>query len=332
MRVTNQKLKLFYLEKILRKHTDEHHSLTIAEITEKLAAYGITVERKTLYSDLECLQLAGLDIEVTKGRGNKYALMSREFELPELKLLVDAVQSITEKKSRKLIEKLSNLASVYEANRIGDQVFIYNRVKAGNETIYYAIDAINDAIADRKKVRFHYFEYAPNKSQRLRNNGDFYKVSPYALCWDEEYYYLVCDYPAHEGLTHFRVDKMLNVSILDETRDKPPEGFDIAESSCQIFSMFGGTECRATLRFDNSLIGVAIDRFGSDIPIRPEGDKFTTLVDVTMSPTFYGWMFQLGSKAEILAPEELRQGMLEHVCEVSRLYNCEDLTGDKADT
>ncbi|MGI6150924.1 MAG: helix-turn-helix transcriptional regulator [Christensenellales bacterium] len=324
MRLTNQKLKLHYLEKILREQTDENHSLSIAEITERLAAYGILVERKTLYADLECLQLAGLDIHVTKGRCNRYALVSREFELPELKLLVDAVQScrfITEKKSRALIRKLEGLTSVHEAKRMARQVFIYRRVKSSNESVYYTIDALNTAISSGKKVRFRYFEYAPNKRRRLKNNGAYYVVSPHALCWDDEYYYLICTYPVREGFTHFRVDKILDISLLDEPSENP-EDFDPAEYSRQTFSMFGGPECQATLRFENSLIGVAIDRFGSDIPVRPDGDHFITYINVTKSPTFYGWMFQLGNQAEILAPDDLREGMLQHVCAVARLYGC----------
>lgn len=326
MRLSNQKLKLFYLEKILREYTDEHHSLSIAELTEKLAAYGINVERKTLYADLECLQLANLDIHVTKGRGNRYALVSREFELPELKLLVDAVQSckfISKRKSETLIKKLEGLTSVHEAKRLSRQVFIYRRVKTENERVYYTIDTLNDAIADGKKVRFRYFEYAPNKRPRLKSNGNFYVVSPHALCWDDENYYLICTYPARQGLTHFRVDKIQDIALLEESADKPPEDFDLAQYSRQIFHMFGGPECRAALRFDNSLIGVAIDRFGQDIPVRPDGeDRFITYVNVTKSPTFYGWMFQLGDKAEILSPEDLRKGMQEHVAAVSRLYGC----------
>lgn len=325
MRLSNQKLKLFYLEKILREHTDEHHSLSIAEITEKLAAYGIFVERKTLYSDIECLQLANLDIQVTKGRGNRYALVSREFELPELKLLVDAVQSckfITEKKSCTLIRKLEKLTSVHEAKRLSKQVFIYRRLKSQNEAVYYTIDTLNAAIADGRKVRFHYFEYMPNKHRRLKNNGEYYVVSPHALCWDDEYYYLIGTYPGREGLTHFRVDKILDIDEMDEYADRPPEDFDPVQYSRQIFHMFGGPECRAALRFDNSLIGVAIDRFGADIPVRPDGDRFITYVNVTKSPTFYGWMFQLGDKAEILGPEDLRKGMQEHVAAVARLYGC----------
>jgi len=325
MRVTNQKLKLHYLEKILREQTDEHNSLTIAEITDKLAPYGITVERKTLYLDLECLQLAGMDIQVAKGRGNRYALVSREFELPELKLLVDAVQScrfITEKKSRVLIKKLEGLTSTYEARRMERQVFICRRVKTCNEAIYYAIDALNTAVAESKKVRFHYCEYGPDKRRRLKNDGEFYTASPYVICWDDEYYYLVCSHPGRSGLTHFRVDKIMDITVLDEPSEKAPEDFDPAQYARQTFSMFGGEECRATLRFDSSLIGVAIDRFGSDISVRPDGDWFVTFVNVTKSPTFYGWMFQLGDKAEIVAPPELRDGMMEHMRSVFRLYGC----------
>ena len=323
MRLGNQKLKLYYLEKILREQTDDKHSLSIADLTERLSEYGIPVERKTLYSDIEALKLLGLDIEVTRGRGNRYALLNREFELPELRLLVDAVQSskfISERKSRVLIKKLQKLTSVHEARRLNQQVFVCKRVKSANEGIYYAIDALNGAIADGKKVQFKYYEYTPEKQMRLRNNGEFYQVSPIAMLWDDEYYYLVCHYAAREGTTHFRVDKMTEVSVLEENVKQEIRGFDPASYAKKMFGMFNGKEYRATLRFDNSLIGVVVDRFGTDIVVKNQGDHFLTSVSVMESPIFYGWMFQLGDKAEIMAPPALREGMKDYLAAAASRY------------
>jgi predicted DNA-binding transcriptional regulator YafY len=295
--------------KLFLEKTDEEHGLTIQEIIKNLDSNGIKAERKSIYTDIELLQEYGLDIESRKGKQNDYFLASRVFETPELKLLVDAVQSsrfITLKKSQNLIKKIESLTSVYEAKKLSRQVFVVNRVKAQNESIFYNVDKIYEAITQNRKISFQYFEFTVDKEQRFRNNGEKYIVSPYALCWDDDNYYLVSNYPKHDGLTHFRVDKMQNIEILEQSRVLYEEEsiFNVAEYQRKIFSMFSGTEISITLEMDYSLINVAIDRFGKDVFVHGKTDKtFRITVKVAVSPAFLSWIFQFGSKVKIISPD-----------------------------
>ena len=305
----SQKLKLLHVMKLFLEKTDEEHGLTIQEIIKNLDSNGIKAERKSIYTDIELLKEYGLDIESRKGKQNDYFLASRAFETPELKLLVDAVQSsrfITLKKSQNLIKKIESLTSVYEAKKLSRQVFVVNRVKAQNESIFYNVDKIYEAITQNRKISFQYFEFTVDKEQRFRNNGEKYIVSPYALCWDDDNYYLVSNYPKHDGLTHFRVDKMQNLEILEQSRVLYDEesSFNVADYQRKIFSMFSGTEISITLEMDNSLINVAIDRFGKDVFVHGKTDRtFRITIKVAVSPAFLSWIFQFGSKVTIISPD-----------------------------
>ncbi|MDF2535553.1 MAG: hypothetical protein K0R18_1712 [Bacillales bacterium] len=305
----SQKLKLLHVMKLFLEKSDEEHGLTIQEIIKNLDSNGIKAERKSIYTDIELLKEYGLDIENRKGKQNDYFLANRVFETPELKLLVDAVQSsrfITLKKSQNLIKKIESLTSVYEAKKLSRQVFVVNRVKAQNESIFYNVDKIYEAITQNRKISFQYFEFTVDKEQRFRNNGEKYIVSPYALCWDDDNYYLVSNYPKHDGLTHFRVDKMQNIEILDQSRVLVEEesNFNVADYQRKIFSMFGGTEISITLEMDHSLINVAIDRFGRDVFVHGKTDTtFRITIKVAVSPAFLSWIFQFGSKVKIISPD-----------------------------
>ena len=309
----NQKLKLLYLAKILGEQTDENHPLTVAEMIKELEAYGICAERKSIYSDLEALQSFGLDIATQKSRGTGYFVASRTFELPELKLLTDAVASskfITEKKSTQLIKKLETLASVHEAKQLHRQVYVLGRVKTENETIYYNVDVIHEAIGQNRKISFQYFEYTVDKEKHLRHGGKRYRVSPYALSWDDENYYMIGHYEEREGLTHFRVDKMLNIQLLEEKREELPQGmaFHLGDYSKKMFNMFAGEEQQIELQFDNSLIGVVIDRFGGDVPVvRVDENSFLIHITASVSPTFLAWVFSFGDRVRILSPKSLAE-------------------------
>lgn len=315
---SNQKLKLLYLKKILQERTDENHGLTVSEIIEALASYGIQAERKALYDDIEALRQFGMDITVEKGKRFTYHLTSRYFELPELKLLVDVVQSskfITHKKSIALIQKIAGLASGFEAAQLRRQVFTTNRVKAENETIYYNVDKIHEAIAADREITFYYFEWAPDKSKKYRNGGQKYTASPYALTWDDENYYLIAYSPKHSSRVHYRVDKMLQIELLESRRYVDDERFDPAEYSRKIFGMFGGEETQVNIRFENSLAGVVIDRFGHDIMLVPDGTShFTVTLQVAVSPLFLSWVAGFGTQAKILYPESVA-GLLRSLCQ-----------------
>lgn len=306
----NQKLKILYLMKIFLQETDEDHSLTISDIIAKLAKYNISVERKTVYGDIETLRQFGLDIKMQKSKTFDYLLASRDFELPELKLLVDAVQSskfITAKKSNELIRKIEGLTSRYEAGKLQRQVFVANRVKTMNESIYYNIDSIHQAIAEGKKLSFKYFDYTINKEKQTRRNGELYIASPISLAWDDENYYLIAFSERHKGLVHYRVDKMNSILITDEIRVIPDvEKFDLADYTKKVFGMFGGQEETVRLQFVNSLVGVVIDRFGKDIAIIKEDEEhFVVTIHVAISPVFLAWLFQFGNSVKVLSPISL---------------------------
>ena len=325
----NQKLKLLYLVKMLLEKTDEGHPLTVPEMIAELEKLDVSAERKSIYDDLEALRRFGLDIECRKSKTTGYYVASRQFELPELKLLADAVASakfITEKKSAELIRKIESLASFHEAKRLQRQVYVLGRVKAMNERIYYNVDAIHRAIAENRQISFQYFEYIvdfkePSKwRKQYRYGGERYTASPYALSWDDENYYMIAYYERHGNLSHFRVDKMESIEMLETVRHPLPKGteFDPAGYAKKVFNMFGGEEEKIKLRFDNSLIGVVLDRFGKDVAIRPDGeDGFIIHVDALVSPTLLGWIFEFGDKVKILEPksliEELRQKAAENL-------------------
>lgn len=323
----NQKGKLLYLAEIFHRETDEAHGLTLAELTERLAAYGVQAERKTLYADMEELRRCGLDIDSWKeGREYRYRLASREFELPELKLLVDSVQSskfITHKKTASLIKKIETLASVHSAQLLHRQVFVKNRIKTMNESIYYNVDEIHNGISNNRKIRFLYFEYNVAKERQYRHGGAYYVVSPFAMTWDDENYYLVA-YDSEAGIIkHYRVDKMEKISTLDEERDGQEvyQALDMAVYTRKTFGMFTGEEIKVQMRFENHLVGAVLDRLGSEVFIVPDGPAhFTVRTDVVVSPQFFAWVLGFGSQAQIVGPAHVVDGMKAHIGSVAALY------------
>lgn len=289
----NQKLKLLYLMKILLEQTDENHRITMTEIIENLASYNISAERKSLYNDIESLRLYGLDIiGIQEGRTYFYYVGSRRFELAELKLLVDSVQSakfITAKKSSELIKKLEGLASRYEASKLHRQVFVAGRVKTMNESIYYNVDRIQTAIGENSKITFQYFQWNVEKKMELRHDGAVYKVSPWALSWNDGNYYLIA-YDGEKGIIkHFRVDKMLHIELNGEKREGEQvfQSFDMAAYARKMFGMYGGKEERVRLECENSFAGVIIDRFGKDVTLnRLDDTHFFVNVEAAVSRQF----------------------------------------------
>ena len=320
----NQKMKLLYLMRVLLERTDEDHALTIQEILSALSGYGIKAERKSIYTDLELLRQYGLDIEMVQTKTFGYYVASRQFELPELKLLVDAVQSsrfITRKKSEELIKKLSSLTSVHQAKQLRRQVFVADRPKAINESVYYTIDAIHAAINDGRKIQFKYFDYNFSKTRVYRRDGERYTHTPLALCWNDDKYYLICYSSKHDGFTHYRVDRMSEVSVSEEKADRiDNKRFNVSEHIKQVFGMYGGEVVEATLCFDSSLINTVLDRFGGDIGLYKTGECFEIHVEVAESPVFLSWIMQFGDKAEIIAPDSLRKAMGRFIKELSTIY------------
>ena len=333
---SNQKLKLLYLAKIFHEETDEEHALTLQEITARLAAYGVSADRKTLYSDFEELKVFGLDIiDDRRGHNTYYYLGARDFQLPELKLLVDSVQAakfITDRKSRELIGKLERLINVQQAQLLNRQVFIAGRTKTMNERIYYSIDKLHAAINGNTQIRFKYFQWNMYKQQELRHNGAWYQVSPWALLWDDEKYYLIA-YDASDGLVkHYRVEKMLHIEPTGEPRlgGEHFKKFDVARYSKNLFGMYGGKECDVLLEGSGEMANVLIDRFGRDLPIIPKGDDtFEARVTVALSPQFYGWIMGLDGKIRITGPAAVVAEMRAALYRQAQLYGPGD---DAAET
>lgn len=324
-RSPNDKLKLLYLMRILEEKTDEENALTTQELISALACHDITVERKTIYADIELLRQFGMDIELKRGKAHGYYLASRTFELPELKLLVDAAQSayfITGNKSKELIRKLSSLTSMAQARQLERQVFISGRPKTFNEALYYSVDAIHAAIHESRQIQFRYFDYDTQMQRVYRRNGCLYQCVPVTLVWNEDKYYLVAYSAAHGELRHYRVDRMCDVAALDKAaEDFEKAGFDAAEYAKKLFGMFGGETVNATLSFDHDLVSVVLDHFGSNINMRDTGDgRFTITVELSASPVFLGWMLQFGKRAKIEGPETLIASMRELISENSGQY------------
>lgn len=328
----NQKLKLLYLVKILEEQSDEAHPLTVQQMIDALAIYDVGAERKSIYDDIEALQNFGYDIIQLRGRKNSYYLGERRFQLPELKLLVDAAQSakfITAKKSDELIRKISALASRHDAQLLRREVHVQGRVKTMNESIYYNVDILQTAIAKNRKVSCRYYEWAIDPAsrrlfeRRWRHNGRPYHISPFAMLWDSENYYLAA-YDSEAGIIkHYRVDKMANLEILDEGREgrRQFESLDMAQYTKSTFGMFGGTESAVTLRFANRLIGVVVDRFGKDIIIqKADEEHFTVTIQAVVSPQFIAWLLGFGAEIEVLRPQSVIDDVVRTMQAVAGVY------------
>lgn len=321
------KLKLPYLMKILLEKTDEDHPITMPEIISSLAAYGVSAERKSIYTDIEALRQYGLDIiGEQRDRSFYYYVGSREFELAELKLLVDSVQSarfITQKKSNELITKIESLASKHEASKLQRQVYVTERVKSENEMILVNIDAIHNAIAENSKIKFQYCNWNLQKKMEPRHGGAFYELSPWALTLSDENYYLVTFDEKDRMIKYFRVDKIQKISLTGEKRFGKDEfdRFDIAAYAKKRFNMYDGEEKTVKILADNSYVGVILDRFGKDVPIMKQDDEhFLVNVNVAVSRQFYSWVLSMNTGLKIVGPESVCEEMTEFVKEIYSKY------------
>ena len=306
----NQKTKLLCLYRMLLRQTDEEHPLTVLQIIEELARQDIKAERKSIYDDLEALRLFGMDIQSRKGKTSGWFVGDREFELPEVKLLMDAVQSsrfITQKKSDALIRKLEGLASVHQAGQLQRQVYVSGRIKVMNESIYYNVDKLHAAIAGQKAITFKYFDYDIQRKKVFRQDGKRYMVSPYGLIWNSENYYLVAFDHTHRELRHYRVDKMTEIVVTNldrEGREQYPN-FQLAEYGQKHFGMYSGQEMKVTLRGRRDKASLMWDRFGQEVILVPDGEEhFTVTLPVVISPQFFGWLLGLNGSITLAGPKE----------------------------
>ena len=303
----NQKLKIFYILDYLKENSHRDHPVRASELLTMLdRQHNISCDRKTVYSDIAALQEYGIDIVSIPGKNGGYYIASRNFELPEIKLLIDAVLSsrfLTEKKSRELIEKLCKECSVHDARLMRRDMLVSGRVKSMNETIYYNVDAIQEAIGQNRQITFRYFDWGVDGQRHYRQKA--YTASPYGLCQDNENCYLLAHSPRH-GVTSYRVDRMSQIQLTEDERTPCPEltGKALQEHANRLFQMYSGDATDVKLRFHKSLVNVVIDRFGRDILLIPDGEEhFVFTVRVAVSPMFLSWVMGFGCKAKILYPQ-----------------------------
>ena len=316
MKGKNQKLKLLYLAKIMQEQTDDTHALTMPQIIDELAKYGIDAQRKSVYDDLDALDFYGIEIiREQEGFRTYYHCGNRDFEIAELKFLVDAIQSskfISENKTKELIKKLEKSISVYDAKLLDREVKVTGRVKNMNESIYYAVDAIHTAISENKAIKFKYFSWNVKGEEEFRRDGAFYEVSPWALHFDDERYYLIGYDHDRKELRHYRVDKMRNVDVIDKKRKGKTEfnRQDKAKYNELYFRMYGGEVETVTLKCKNEMANVIIDQFGKDVTLRPVDDEyFTVSVAVAVSSQFLSWVIALEGNVQIEGPNNVKNKM-----------------------
>lgn len=324
-----QKARLLFLRDYLLKYTDEEHMLSRIEIEEILRDNGFECGRKTFYDDCDAIRESGIDIESSRfDGGEKYYVGNRDFQLSEVKLLIDAVSCsrfLTLKKTEELIGKLESLASVHQAEQLKRQVFVKNRVKGMNETIYYASDTVYNAINLDKAVTFKYFKWAIDESgnpiREYRHNGEYYKVSPWGVIWSDENYYMIGFDHKSQSVKHFRVDRMRNVSVSDDERIKNEEfeHLDIESYSSSVFRMFGGQVTYVEMLVPNELADVFVDHFGSGVNIRrSDAGSFVIGADIAVSRQFYAWLLGLSAHVSIISPPEIVEDMNSFISEIKK--------------
>lgn len=327
---SNTKLKILYLLKILMEETDEFHGITLKEIENQLNQYGINAERKGIYRDIGVLIDYGIDIiGEQKDKTYYYRVVSRKYELAELKMLIDAVQSsrfITEKKSKELIEKITSNASKFERSDLQRHIYVNGRLKTDNRTILINVDHIHEAMSRGVKIYFKYFNWTVDKEKELRHDGQTYLVSPWELVLDNENYYLVAFDDLDKKIKHYRVDKMLDVNVSNELRDGKKEfnEINISEYASRVFGMYGGVERQIHLRCKNNMAGIMIDQFGKDVTIIPIDDEhFELITKVAVSTLFLSWIIGLGDDVKIIGPTEVVVQIKEMIDNLARLYSAE---------
>lgn len=325
-----QKQKLLYILKMLHEKSDEEHPIRMDAIIAMLEREGIKAERKSIYNDMDMLRDFGYDIVLTKGKNGGYFLAYRDFDVAELKVLVDAVQAsrfITAKKSKELIGKITKLAGEHEAKNLKREVYVINRIKSENESIYYNVDEIHRAIDRNRQISFKYLEYALDKEAHPRRNGKIYQVSPRALAWNEEKYYLIAYDADADCMKNYRVDKIKDIRLADETRIilEKDRLFDVAEYCNSAFGMYSGESELLTVQFPESLIGVVIDRFGKDITVyTTEAGCFSARLRVSVSRQLFGWLTGLGPEVKIMGPKRVADEYSAYLKSILEAYDVKE--------
>jgi predicted DNA-binding transcriptional regulator YafY len=316
MIMNNKKSRILYVKRFLETQTDERNPVEMRDILYFLEKEGIHASRKTVMQDIEQLIEAGIDVVCNKGRHYEFFVGSRHFELPELKTLVDAVQAskfITAKKSSALIDKLTNFASIHQAGELNRQIYVGKHIKQENERTYITVDMLHNAINAENQITFKYYEYNRYKKRDYKHNRYTYTFSPYALLWNSDKYYAVGYSDKHGKVITFRVDRIAMPKLSDKPAVPKPKGFDIKIYTKSVFQMYDGAEIqKVTLKCENSLMKSIIDRFGEDVETEIFDDEhFNAVIEVSVSPTFFGWVFSFGGEIEIIYPESVKSGFTE---------------------
>lgn len=309
------KRRLLLLQKLLYETTDEQHPINTFEILDYLREEGIITNRKTIKGDLDLMVECGMDIVTIQSKPNRYFWGTRRFEQAELKLLIDAVSSsrfITQRKSRDLVKKIVGLASEPRQKELRRNIYATNRIKSRNESLFYIVDTVNEAVSRRKKISFQYQDYSPKKKKVLKNDGEVYTLSPYALFWNEDFYYVVGYSEKHENISSFRADRICNIQLLKEKAVKRPKDFSLDRYSRQIFEMFDGDTVKVTLECSNDIMRYVIDRFGENVKTEiATDDTFYAYPEVALSPNFYSWLFKFTGSIRIVAPFRAKREYFE---------------------
>lgn len=317
------KRRLLLVQKLLYETTDQQHPLTTFEILDFLEENGIVTNRKTLKGDIDLMVECGMDIITIQSKPNRYFWGARRFEQAELKLLVDAVSSsrfITQRKSQIISKKIISLASEHEQKELKRNIYATNRIKASNESLLYIIDTVNNAISYKKKIAFQYSDYTPKKKKVLRNDGEIYTLSPYALFWNEDFYYVVGYSEKHDNISSFRADRICHIKLLAEKAEKRPKDFSLERYSRQIFEMFDGETVRVKLECKNYLMRYVIDRFGEHVETEIATDEtFYAYPEVALSPNFYSWLFKFAGEIVLLSPEKAKE---EYIAKARSILDC----------
>lgn len=315
----NAKLRPLYLAKLLYERTDEDNFLTTAQLAQILSdEYDIPAHRQTIKADIELLEQFGMDIQETKSTQNRYNLVSRRFEIAELKLLIDAVQSskfITKEKSEQMVAKIVTLAGRHKAEELRRNLSVEGRTKSANRQELLIVDAINEAINAGRKIAFQYFTYNASKEKRLRHGGENYVFSPYYLIWNGDYYYVLGFSDKHGKVGSFRVDRIsARPDILPDSAVPVPDDFCIDDFLATTFRMYGSESEDVELICDNSVMNAIIDRFGEDVAVYPRDmSTFRAVVRVAVNHIFFSWVFGFGDKVRIKGPEDAKEKYREQV-------------------
>ena len=323
------KIKLLRIWEILKQDSDENNPLTTNQIIEKLSESGIICDRRTLYQDISTLNSYGYEVICKKGQhSNGYYVIDRSFDVPELRILIDAVQAasfISPKKTAELTDKIAALGGSYRADILKKNIVEFNTTKHNNEHIYYSVNAIEDAIHAGKKISFQYFDLNESHERVFRKNGEKYLVNPVAMVFSNDNYYLICYHDNHDGITTYRIDRMLNVSISEQEINKAaqPKGLNIAKHRKQSFYMFGGITETVKFEADKDLLDVIYDKFGEDTQIRSIGNgKISFTADVQISPVFFGWCCSFGERLQLISPYNMKREFYEYLKQVMKAIFC----------